>query len=561
MTYKFVNRTRAYTDYDYYNSIKLEKETLDIDPITSKLLNHDNFDVIDGNLKIIHSIVRLAEMLPGVLIIEGNKSYGLHKNKRLYKCIPDDQRLPVFLIPYDIDVRSFSKKNINKYVVFKFMSWDNKHPVGQICQTIGDVTDLTNFYEYMLYCKSLNASMTKFNKVTSVALRKKSTEEYINDILTKYPNIEDRIRDNVYTIDPKNSKDFDDAFGIKQGVYKDTLSIYITNVPLWIDALGLWNSFSNRVATIYLPDRKRPMLPTILSDSICSLQEGELRFALALDLTIKDNTIISHKFTNTIIEVNKNYVYEEEDMKNNKEYVYLLKLVQEMNKIHKHNNKITNSHDVILYMMVLMNYMSSREMVKYNNGIYRSLKSGEGVELPGNLPDDVASFINMWKTSNGTYCRHEDISSHDILQLDSYMHITSPIRRLVDLLNIYRLQCNLGLATYSGEEFYIDWLNRLEFINISMRGIRKIQIDCDLLHVCSTNSNVLEKEYNGYLFDKIEREDSLYQYVAYLPELKMLSRLTMRYNIDNYTQGRFRLYIFNDESSFKRKVRVQMVID
>ena len=32
------------------------------------------------------------------------------------------------------------------------------------------------------------------------------------------------------------------------------------------DHLNIWESFSRRVSTIYLPDRKRPMLPTILSD-------------------------------------------------------------------------------------------------------------------------------------------------------------------------------------------------------------------------------------------------------------------------------------------------------
>ena len=34
------------------------------------------------------------------------------------------------------------------------------------------------------------------------------------------------------------------------------LSIYISNVTIWLDVLDLWKSFSRRVATIYLPDRK-----------------------------------------------------------------------------------------------------------------------------------------------------------------------------------------------------------------------------------------------------------------------------------------------------------------
>ena len=64
------------------------------------------------------------------------------------------------------------------------------------------------------------------------------------------------------------------------------VSIYIANVFLWLETLDLWKTFSHRVATIYLPDRKRPMLPTVLSDTLCSLQENQNRFALAMDIYI-----------------------------------------------------------------------------------------------------------------------------------------------------------------------------------------------------------------------------------------------------------------------------------
>ena len=64
--------------------------------------------------------------------------------------------------------------------------------------------------------------------------------------------------------------------------------------------------FLERISTIYLPDRKRPMLPTVLSDAICSLVEDHgARYVLTLDLVInpEDNTIKSYKFLNTKIRV------------------------------------------------------------------------------------------------------------------------------------------------------------------------------------------------------------------------------------------------------------------
>ena len=72
----------------------------------------------------------------------------------------------------------------NRYIVFKYKHWENKHPVGTIIQIIGEVSNLSCFYEYQLYCKSLYASIQKFTKDTMIALRDKSSESYI-DIIQK----------------------------------------------------------------------------------------------------------------------------------------------------------------------------------------------------------------------------------------------------------------------------------------------------------------------------------------------------------------------------------------
>ena len=102
----------------------------------------------------------------------------------LYKLIPDDKRLPEFLVPYNKKI-VFNKKVSNKYVVFKFKHWDNKHPVAQLDQVIGDVNILDNFYEYQLYCKSLYASIQDFTKTTLNKLKKKSEEQFVETIIEK----------------------------------------------------------------------------------------------------------------------------------------------------------------------------------------------------------------------------------------------------------------------------------------------------------------------------------------------------------------------------------------
>ena len=92
-----------------------------------------------------------------------------------------------------------------------------------------------------------------------------------------------------------------------------------------------------------------------------------------------------------------------------------------------------------------------------------------------------------------------------------------------------------------------------------MRAIRKVQNDCSLLDTCFNKPETLEKTYDGYCFDKLVRNDGLYQFIVFLPELRLVSRITMRNNLENYEKGKYKLFLFNNEEKFKRKIRLQMV--
>ena len=53
------------------------------------------------------------------------------------------------------------------------------------------------------------------------------------------------------------------------------------------------------------------------------------------------------------------------------------------------------------------------------------------------------NFLTIWNSSSGHYDLYDERKCHQMLELDAYIHCTSPIRRLVDLLNMARLQKNL----------------------------------------------------------------------------------------------------------------------
>ena len=162
----------------------------------------------------------------------------------------------------------------------------------------------------------------------------------------------------------------------------------------------------------------------------------------------------------------------------------------------------------------------------------------------------------------GSYEPFADLKRHDMLELDAYVHITSPIRRLPDLLNIMELQDKLGIyeKTPAAAEFYGEWTRpeSFSYINTTMRAIRKVQNDCSLLNVCQTMPDLHDREFKGFMFDRIERNDGLYQYMVYLPELKMVNRVTMREARDDMSFGIFKLYVFIDENRLKQKLRLEI---
>ena len=562
-----VHIENRYSQWTVYKDKSFEEvNDLNIDPAEEHLFSDDVFTNNDNVIKIIHSTVRNVKNIPAVLILDKNKTYGRKGKKLLYKCIPDDSRLPYFIVPYEMKQIGFNKNFENKYVTIKYESWDDKHPFGVISNLIGDVGKLEHYYTYQLYCKSLHASIQEFTRDTAKVLRERTEQEYISTILKKYDKIENQIdEDFVFTIDPSTSTDYDDAMSIKEiSQDKFVLKIYISNVTVWMDVLNLWDKFSERISTIYLPDRKRPMLPTSLSDCLCSLQENSTRFAFMSEYVIENGDIVSINYKNVAIRVKKNYSYDSPQLLGNKDYHVIYDVVSKMNDKYKYVKNIDNSHDVVAYLMILMNFNTSQELIKNKNGIYRSvaLKNSDEVSIPDHVSDSANKFLKIWSSAAGQYVEYSDDIRHELLDLDNYIHITSPIRRLVDLLNIIIFQKNNEMIdlTPGANEFLQKWINNLSYINVTMRAIRKVQCDCSLLHKCITDPCIMEKEYDGYLFDKLDRNDGLFQFMVYLPEINMASRITLRDGYVNYQCCKFKLYLFNNENKFKKKIRLNILV-
>lgn len=531
-----------------------------------KIFHEDEIEIVSSSsFKITHSPVRKHNHLSGILVLANNKTYGKHKDKFIYKCIPDNKYLPTFLVPYNLK-NGFNKKNNNMYVTFKFNHWDKTHPYGTLNQVIGPVTELSAFYEYQLYCKSLNASIQKFTRETSQKLKNKTETEFIDQIMDEYKNIVDRTAvDTIFTIDSASCCDYDDALEYEKIESGHVIRIHIANVSLWMDILGLWKSFSDRISTIYLPDRKRPMLPTCLSECLCSLVEKQKRFVFSFEIILNEEFEITEtKFYNSLIIVKKNHVYESNALLKTKEYQGLFKTVQNMcNKSSmKLLSSIKNSNDVVTYLMIMMNYNVSRKLISNEDGIFRTAFINKDLNLPEGLDEGTKNFITAWNSQAGEYVLCKDKQEHEWLKLETYCHITSPIRRLVDLLNSIIYQNKFGLVYLSIDAIlFVDkWKQRLDYINTCMKHIRRVQTECSLLSLFHEDKE--HGKYNtmkGILFDGCKRDDEMYIYNVYLPKVKLLSKLKILEYIEDYKQANFKLFYFKDENTLKQKIRLQMI--
>jgi len=552
MTYKILIQDKNYINYKIYKYETYEEVTdFTIDPVENKLFNDDVFEIKNNTVILIHSILQSTQYIPGVLMLTNN-ILGKKGEKFLYQCIPDDQRLPVFVIPYENKV-DFNKVKRNRYITFKYSSWGNKHPQGVLSQNLGSVEDLNPYYEYQLYCKSLNNSIQKFTKY----YREKTQNTNIYAIINKLNiNLEDRSEIYTFTIDSQNTQDYDDAYSIQK--INDTttiLSIYITNVALILDTLDLWESFSERICSIYLPDKKRPMIPTILSSSLCTLKKNETRIAYAMDI-IFENDDISIEIKNVIINTNDNFIYDHKELDTNIYYKESMSYVKRLHNKQAFSYNLNTSSDFVSYLMMFMNYECSKMFVENKNGIFRTSTLNSTNE---NIPQELQSFIQILHSSAGIYTT-KLFEPHELMKFDSYIHITSPLRRLVDLLNSIILMKNNNIYDVSdnGNKFYEKYINKLDYINTTSRIIRKLQYNCQLLQMFYNDNNE-NKTFDGYIFDKIIRNYNLYVYSVYIPSIRMVSKIICHESYENYSKHEFSIHIFKNNEKFKKKVRLHIM--
>jgi len=467
------------------------------------------------------------EHIPGILILNDNRTYGRHKsnNRLLYRCIPNDKTLSPVLIPYNINI-GFSKVLKNLYILFSI-----REKTPTLVETIGEIDILENFYEYQLYCRHLKHKHPHFSLQTNIIPQHQPQPQ----------SNREKIQPFIFTIDSPGTIDFDDAFSIETLETHIKITIYISNVPFILTKHNLWqyfHLFQERVASIYLPNKKIPLFPTKLSE-LCSLSSGQERPSFAFSLYIDKDTkqICYHDFHCQNVSISTNYIYDADELLSNTNYIQLLQTIQTT-----FNKNIQQSNELVETLMIFMGEKCAEQM---DNGIYL-LQTETSTETSTTTPQKYKSYNSLYVLE-----KHEK----------PYMHITSPIRRIVDIVNMTQFIINIESeksqpSSFSPEiqKYICNVKQNINQLNSTMKSIKKAQSQCRLYYLFKNQP--INKLYNGIIFDKREtKTPDIYSYSVYLTEYKFTTTIKTRECEEK--EEKFHLYLFNDATTLKQKIKLQ----
>jgi len=226
-------------------------------------------------------------------------------------CFVDPQDARMYA---DIIIPSKEQKGVSDgdKVLVRIVKWEDgsQAPIGTIRENLGKSGVHETEMQAILRDRGFIEDFPKtvLNEAQDIQRRYKTLFEEETQHRKDIRNIP------TFTIDPEDAKDFDDALSIQKlpnGNYE--VGIHIADVSFFVKRKSALDvEAARRSTSIYLVDRTVPMLPSILSNDLCSLRpdEDRLTFSAILELT-KDGIVKKRWFGKTIIHSDKRFTYAE----------------------------------------------------------------------------------------------------------------------------------------------------------------------------------------------------------------------------------------------------------
>jgi ribonuclease R len=219
-----------------------------------------------------------------------------------YKIKIDDEK-------FYLDVKLDSTEGLTDglKILIKINTYEKAVAYGSVSRIIGHTSDVGVDILSIVYDNGVEPDFPDpvLDYAKKITLDINENERKIRKDLTKLP---------IVTIDPKTSKDFDDAIYVKKiDGHKYFLSVSIADVSHYVKYKSVLDDEAlNRGCSIYLVDRVIPMLPHNLSDDICSLNPNVERLTLTCDMDVNSEGKMSNiRVYPSIIKSHRRFAYDE----------------------------------------------------------------------------------------------------------------------------------------------------------------------------------------------------------------------------------------------------------
>ncbi len=183
----------------------------------------------------------------------------------------------------------------------------NRPPRGRITEILGHMDDPGVDILSIIRAFDLPG---EFPEEVKAQLRTMNTEQITE------PDMDDGRREDLrdllmVTIDGEDAKDLDDAVSLKKHGSVWELGVHIADVSEYVtEGCPLDKEALKRATSVYLVDRVIPMLPHELSNGICSLNQGEDRYALSCLMTVDaKGKVIDHRIVESLIRTDARLSY------------------------------------------------------------------------------------------------------------------------------------------------------------------------------------------------------------------------------------------------------------
>ena len=347
------------------------------------------------------------------------------KSRHFGFVVPDDKR-----IAFDIFVpkEEFNNAQANNKVSVKITEWPDqrKNPEGTIAEVIGDIEDTKTHIEAVLLAKKVRQVFPE----DVIKEAKRVAEEGIHELELK--RRKDLRAVPIITIDGSDAKDLDDAVyaeKINDDEYK--LGVHIADVTHYVkEDRKLDKEALKRATSIYISDRVIPMLPKELSNGVCSLNPGEDKLTLSVEMIInKEGKVIDYTIFESIVNNKYRMTYDDvtEILENNdeeltkkyKEIVPMLKIMEELSIILRRKRDLRGAIDFEFPETKIITDETGRaiDVIKYERKT-----SNKIIEEFMLICNETVAEHYYWLNMPFVYRIHEDPDEEKMYEFSKFIH-------------------------------------------------------------------------------------------------------------------------------------------